>query len=296
MNGGITSLCGYLPPRIAAALFAVPERITSRTDELRLRKNAATSLSVGKKNYVFSADGRQCAPDAAIKATESEISYCLERLTGGSLYACEESVIRGFIPLADGARAGLCGRAAVSGGKVTGFAEISSIDLRIHRFIRDLAAPLINYYAENGVCGAIVISPPCGGKTTFLRSLAFLAANGKGLDPIRVAVADEREEIACAMPKGGLLDVLSAAPKAEAITVLTRSLAPQMLICDEISGAECEELLDCVNCGTAAVASAHGTRLEDLLARPGMKKLISSGAFGVCVTLDRDRAPEVTPL
>ena len=293
MGGILDSLGRYLPPRIAAAVASLPPEILARADEIRLRRDSAASVTCGGKNVLFDKNGVPSPPDRALRATKSEMADCLSRLCEGSLYTCEPELSQGFIPLPEGGRAGVCGRAEIRNGAVAGFSEIYSVDLRFHRFIRDAAAPLVRVYSETRLCGALVISPPGAGKTTFLRSAAYLLSNGKGLAPVRTAVADERCEISVCLPRSGLLDILTGVPKAEGILMLTRSMSPPAIICDEISGAEWESVLEVQNCGAALIASAHGESPADVLARPGMKKLLSSGAFALTAVLKRGGPPEI---
>ena len=292
MSMAITTVLGYLPPRIALAVNGLPENILKNADEIRLRKDAAASVTCGKKNFTFDKYGDICGLDKAVCASANELAECFSRLSDGSLYTCDKAIAKGYIPIPGGGRAGICGKAEVRKGVLTGFSEIYSVDLRIHRFIRDSATALIREYAADKVRGTVVVSPPAGGKTTFLRSAAFLLANGIGIDPLRVCVCDEREEIMAGMPpQRGLADVIYGAPKAEAMSIFTRTMAPQLLICDEISAEDCKAVLEAQNCGVPLLASAHGQGLDGLMKRPFMKELIGSGVFELCVTLERGEKP-----
>ena len=75
--------------------------------------------------------------------------------------------------------------------------------------------------------------------------------------------------------------------------MLTATMSPQLLICDEISGAECESVLEAQNSGVALVASAHGENVGSLTKRPEMKRLLDSGVFGLTVRLERGTAPVI---
>ena len=293
---GLEGIIEYLPERFAYAASRLPGAVAARAEEVRLRLHGAASVTAGADNFAFDGGGRLCPPDSAIKATEKELAECLALLSGGSLYACEESLAKGYIPIKGAGRAGVCGRAVTEKGEITGFSEISSVDLRIHRFIKDCAAPLVALFAKEGVKSTLVIAPPGRGKTTFLRSVAWMAANGAGIAPHRVAIADEREEICVSLPPGGFTDILRGAPKAEAMEILTRSLSPQIIVCDEISGRECRAVAEAQNCGAAVISSAHGKSPEDVIKRPGMKELIGSGAFEYAVTINDRAAPEITRL
>lgn len=288
MVNSIDVLFKYLPLRISRAVHSLPSEIFGSVNEIRLRKNAPVSLTVGTKNILFDESGHVCGINSAIYATECELTECISKLTGGSLYTCDEYISQGFIPLAEGGRAGVCGRVAIRSGKMSGFAEIYSVNLRLHRFVPEFATPLITEYRTKGLCGALVCSPPALGKTTFLRSAAYMLSAGKGIAPKRVALADERAELAAGINKAGLLDVISGVHKSEAINLLTRTMAPEVIVCDEIGANEVDTLLEAQNTGVCLIASAHCNTPKDLLKRGRMKKLLESGIFPLCVLLGQN--------
>ncbi len=287
-DSSIGKLFRYLPLRISIALSSLPEGILNDVNEIRLRRNGVVSLTAGMKNLYFDEHGRICALESALRATDVEIDETVKRLTDGSLYSFDEFVSSGFIPLSVGGRAGVCGRANVQGGRTKGFSEITSLNLRVHRFIENCASPLVERFSKEGIRGTVVCSPPAYGKTTFLRSVAYLLASGKGIAAKRVAIADERSEISVGLKTHGTLDILSGMQKSEAITLLTRTMSPEVIICDEISAHETESVLEAQNSGVPLVASAHCNRPDELLKRGRMKELIKNGVFPLCVLLTYD--------
>ena len=288
LNNSLDSLFKYLPLRIARAVNSLPQEIFSTANEIRLRKNAPLSVTVGNKNVLLDENGSLCGVGRSLRTTESEISECLSKLTGGSFYTCDEFVSSGFIPLPEGGRVGVCGRVNLKNGKTDGFAEIFSINLRIHRFLPEVAKDLVTEFAKNGIVGTLVCSPPALGKTTFLRSVAYLLSMGKGIECKRVGIADERCEISVGLCEKGLLEIITGAPKSEAITVLTRTMSPEIIICDEISAEDVEQVIEAQNTGVPLVASAHCETPNDLMKRGKMKKLIEAGVFPLCAILSYD--------
>ncbi len=288
MADTIGSLFKYLPLRISLAVHSLPADIFGSVNEIRLRRNAPMSVTVGRKNITFNEKGNICGISEAIRATDAEMAECLSLLTGGSMYTCDEYISKGFIPLPQGGRAGVCGRSDMREGKITGFAEIYSINLRLHRFIRDFARPLAEYFGDHGVCGTLICSPPALGKTTFLRSIAYLLATGSGNDCRRVAIADERCEISVGIEEQGLIDIISGAPKSEAINILTRTMSPEVIICDEISASEADSVLEAQNTGVTLIASAHCSDIKGLCKRGRMKTLIDADIFPLCAVLSYD--------
>ncbi len=280
----------YLPLRISRAVHLLPPEIFEALDEIRLRKGAAVSATAGQRNITFDENGVLCPIQKALKASAEEINECLLRLTESSRYTCDEFIAQGFIPLAEGGRAGVCGRSDGKGG----FAEICSVSIRLHRLIPNAASPLVRYFSQNGICSALVCSPPAMGKTTFLRSAAYLLSGGTGIAPKRVCIADERCEIAAGTAVGGLCDILSGIPKAQAITMLTRTMSPEIIICDEISASEAEAVAEAQNTGVTLIASAHCESAGALLKRGRLKGLIESGVFSLFVTLNADRCAVIS--
>ncbi len=284
MKNGLDSLFRYLPLRISSAVASLPNQIYEAATEIRLRKNSPISVTSGNENIIFDAQGRPCNIARALRASENELFECIERLTDGSLYTCDEYLKSGFIPLASGGRAGVTGRA----NGVGGWAEINAINLRIHRFIPLSADPLIKKFASDGIKSVLVCAPPAMGKTTFLKSAAYMLANGVGIAPRRVSIADERGEIFSGIPEGGLIDPCVFLPKDKAISLLTRVMSPEIIICDEITANEADAVNEAINCGVSLIASAHCKSIQDLLKRGRMSLLADASLFPLCVTLSSD--------
>ena len=253
----------------------------ANANEIRLRKNAPLSVTVGAKNMFLNENGTPCGLPSAMCVTEAEMGECIYKLTEGSLYTCDRYIAQGFIPLAEGGRAGVCGKVGGSG-----FAEITSVNLRLHRFLPKTATPLIDRFRSDGICGTIVCAPPALGKTTFLRSAAYLLSTGKGINPTRVGLADERCELSAGIADFGLCDVVSGMAKADAVTLLTRTMSPQVIICDEIGAEEALPIIQAQNTGVSLIASAHCVSPKELAKRGSMKMLLEHGVFPLSVILD----------
>ena len=276
MENCLKKVLEYLPDRLSEAVDMLPENVKTKTDELRLRRGGLFSVTAGGRNYGLLPGGRLCRLPEGMTVTPEETDECLARLCESSLYSYDETIRRGYIPFPFG-RAGVCGEAVCEGGTVARLKTITSINLRVHRFIPDCAAGIVKHYARGGVCGTLIYSPPGMGKTTLLRSAAALLAEGKYTRPYRVAVADERNEIILPGCRHGLTDVISGCPKAEAVEMLCRCMSPEVIICDEIGRAETEQLLKAADCGTALICSAHAADTGSLEDRgfigPGSKNL-----------------------
>ena len=112
------------------------------------------------------------------------------------------------------------------------------------------------------------------------------------LEGIRVAIADERGEIAgCRdgfpqLDVGPNTDVLTGMDKAKALQLLIRAMAPQMVATDEIGGPEdAAAILEASRCGVRVIAAAHGKNVQDARHRQGMEALFQQGVFQKTVVL-----------
>lgn len=277
----------YLPPRFLPILHALPSDLREHITEFRLRLGKPCSFTAGGRNLFPDENGRLTDWKHATRGTQQDMDELLARLTEGSLYAFADCIGRGYLPLADGCRAGIAGEwipvqngMPAQGGQST-FSVITSVNLRVSRFLPDFARPLTDKLREDGRCGVLVVSPPSGGKTTFLRSAAWLLSTGKS--PFRVGIADERSEL---WLPDGISDRITGCPKALAIELLTRSMSPEYLVCDELGAGEENALLAAQNTGVCLLASVHGGSLEEALRRPTVQTLYRAGVFGLAAMLE----------
>ena len=218
----INEVLRFLPRRLAFPLSLLPRAVAASVTEVRLRLNAPLSLSLNGRNLFVDEHGKVCRIESALRADEDDLRATLAELTAYSMYAYDDTVRSGFIPIEGGARAGVCGEAVRTDGRVTGFRRIYSINIRIPRFLPDFARGLAEHYKAHGLCSALVLSPPAAGKTTFLRSIAYLLASGNYPQPRRVGIADERCELFLPDKMGALIDCVRDMPKAAGIELLTR--------------------------------------------------------------------------
>lgn len=288
MKNGLDGFFRYIPTRFTKLIISLPSHSLEKITEIRLRCEAPFSLTIGGKNCFFDHSGIPCTPANAICATKKEMEECLSLLSQGSLYTYDDTIKTGYIPIKDGGRAGVCGEAILQNGFIRGFKEITSINLRLHRHIPLFAAELIKFYAREGLCGTLIYSPPAMGKTTFLRSAAFLLGEGKNIRPFRVGIVDERCEIFMKGVSNGLIDVITNCPKAIGIELLCRTMSPEVIVCDEIGAGEQDAIINTQNTGVFLLASAHGTCLEGLQRRPFIKKMFDAGLFEAAVKLTAD--------
>ncbi|MDL2287097.1 hypothetical protein LJB90_00840 [Eubacteriales bacterium OttesenSCG-928-G02] len=279
----ITSITKYLPKNIVFLINLLPKDLLINASEIRLRLNSPVSLTLGLKNYLIDKTGRVCKPENAYCCTESDINECLSLITRSSLYTFDETIKNGYIPLENGARAGICGSAVTDKNGIKAFNKITSISLRIQRLIPDLAENLIGLFKAEPLEGVLVISPPALGKTTYLRSAAYLLSRGK--NPLRVGLADEKCELFASGMENGLIDVISGCKKNIGIDILTKTMSPQIIICDEVSEYESDAIINAQNSGVCLISSAHGKNVDGVLKRPFINKMYEAEIFKIVVRL-----------
>ena len=201
-----------------------------------------------------------------------------------------------------GHRVGITGNAVIKDGKVTNINYVSSLNFRIAKQVLGASNKIINYVLneeENSIYSTLIVSPPGVGKTTILRDLIRKLSNGIeqiNYSGINVGVVDERGEIA-AMYKGvaqndiGIrTDVIDNMPKPEAMRLLVRSMAPDLIACDEIGSLEDITAIDYAMCsGVKGIFTAHGNSLEEINRNMELAKLLNKHIFERIILLNPEK-------
>lgn len=263
-----------LPERCLAAIENV-----KIVNEIRMRSGGPLSVT-----------SRGCNLRFGVICTREEVERTVERLCRGSLHAFGETIKNGFIPIEGGCRAGICGRAVTSDGRVTAISDISGVNIRISHAPDGETGDggLAAYLAAADFRQSVLIySPPAVGKTTLLRELAINVSSPP--HSRRVALVDCRRELFDGpRMRGCLLDVFFDYPKAAGIETAVRTMSPELIVCDELGSlAESEALLSAQSCGVPVTASAHAADLTGLLRRKNIRLLHDGGMFDVYARLSR---------
>ena len=265
-----------LPPALLEEIErAVPQGLFP--EEVRLRRGRCASVTVRGENLRL-----------ATVLSGAQMEALLMRMCAGSLYAHSETLGEGYLVLPSGVRVGVCGRAAVVGGRITGIEGISAFSIRLPQKAPPVGQEICRIFARYAnTRGVLIFSPPGVGKTTLLRGVAAELAGGD--HPLRVAVVDTRGELCTlAGDQTLLLDMLSGYPRGRGIGIATRTMAAQVIICDEIGDlAEAQEIVAAHTGGVPLIATAHARNVRELLSRPGMRLLHEARCFGAYVGVAR---------
>ncbi len=274
-TGRVERVLSFLPVQIEREIRRIcrsREGDVSGIREIRARRGARCSVSYKNEKIV-------------LKGTLShkDAEDMLEKISGGSLYACRDKILNGYIPLGDGIRVGLCGTLSYEGGSAVGASDIGSFVFRIPTGECEFSEELLSVYRGEKFAGMLIYSPPGVGKTTALRSLA-----GEIGKACRVCVVDERCEFIEEDYLGSEVDILRGYHKRDGIEIACRTMSPEVIMVDEIGFLEAGSLLGVVRCGVPIVATAHARSFFELSQRADLSSLIGSGAFDVFVGIGRE--------
>ena len=274
-----------LPSRLRRLALALPEAQRIMAEDFRLRS--------GRPMTVVTAEG-EFSLDAVVEAEELE-TLC-DLATEFSRYAASETIRCGFVPVRGGFRVGLCGTAVMKEGVSTNLKNLSSAAIRIGREKKGIGEDLAPRLFHEGVFqNTLILSPPGGGKTTLLRDLVRILSEGReGLPPRRIALLDERGEVAVMhqglpqMDIGPCTDVLDACPKALGIPMVLRAMNPQIIAVDEITARQdIKAMTLAVGCGVRLLATVHAANVEELMEKPLYRQLLEERIFRLAVCISK---------
>jgi len=274
-----------LPPRLRQEALSLGEIYQTQAEEIRLRVGQPVSVVLPQGEWV----------SAGPPVTQSELEHLVEIASRTSFHAVVDQIRRGYLTMEGGHRIGLCGTAVLRDGAIHSLSRLSSANIRVAREVKGAANGVLSALCPEGrLVSTLILAPPGLGKTTLLRDVVRQVSCGCGVEPLRVALADERGEVAALrdgcpqMDVGVRTDVLEGCPKAQGLMLLLRAMNPQVLAADEITAPEDVAALEtAVGCGVTLLATAHGADLSDLRRRPLYRPLLEGGLLRRLVTIRR---------
>lgn len=261
--------------------------------ELRLRVNQPICVNYANNFYFLSLEGLTNLEENAIICSKNLIDSVVLKASNFSLYTINEDIKRGYITLNNGIRIGLVGEVVSENDIVKTIKDFNALNIRIPHEVKNCSLNVINYLIENGqVLNTLIVSSPCGGKTTFIRDLCYQISSRNF--PLNILLLDERNEISATnkgfstMNVGKFTDVLLYSTKKMGFENGIRSMSPNIIVTDEIANKEdCDGLLYASNCGINLIATTHAKDISDLKEKNIFNEIIRKKIFKRFVVLSR---------
>lgn len=288
-NSRLAQAAGCLSPPVYQALHPNFSALENQVQEIRLQTGRPVTLVFRDgRRFCTRHGGLTDLPEGdVLLARREDLEATLQRACEYSVYARQRELTQGFVTLRGGHRLGVCGTAVTDEDGIIHVRDISSLHLRIAREHRGCAAAVFRA-VQNDSGGVLLCGAPCSGKTTLLRDLARLLSVEAAQS---VCLIDERGELAAVTmgePQNdvGFCDVFDGYPKAQAMEQALRCMSPQVIVCDEIGSSEdVRAVRQCLFGGVRVIATAHAATMQELSARPVLRALLATGAFGTFVFL-----------
>lgn len=291
ITGSYRQALPYFPPALQSPLHQIPPAKTAQIQEIRLRINRSLHIVIQGKEQTLLKDGSLTDASAeGLTVSRQLLDTVFQNLCAHSLHSVQNAIRQGFVTIAGGSRAGLCGTAVIQKTTLETVRAVSGINLRIASERTGCAELLLQKLGGITNCGGLLLAgAPASGKTTMLRDLARLVGA-----QYRVSLLDERGELAAVtngQPQfsvGTQTDVFDGYPKADAIGIAVRVMSPEYIICDEIgSEDETAAMLQSLHTGVQFIASAHAGSVDELYQRPQLRALFRAGVFRTVVCLHK---------
>ncbi len=261
-------------------------------NEIRIRVDKPIVVFVKGQAYYLGNNGLVTSEENAIIATKQMVEDIIFRASEFSVYSINEELKKGFIVLKGGERLGIAGTLVCEKGEIKTLNNFTSINIRIPHEIKNCSLDAFSFLVgEDGVKNTLIISPPGGGKTTFIRdfvnqlSIRNLSFN--------VLIIDERGEIAGdngELNVGKFSDIIAFSDKKTGFMQGIRAMNPHIIVTDEIGGEEDIKAIKYAgNCGVKVIATIHAGSLEELKAKEGFEDL--KNTFERYVLLSKRNGP-----
>ena len=279
----------YLSQNIKIAIINyIEENSKDDIEEIRIRADKPLVIKTSYNKKILS-----------YIVTTEDILETFQKICENSVYSYKKQICEGFITIKNGHRVGITGNCAYENGQVVNINYISSLNFRIAREKKGCSEVLFKYVLDTNsksVFNTLIVSRPGAGKTTILRDLIRNISNGiseYNISGRTCGIVDERGEIS-AMNKGipqndvGVLtDVIDNVSKSQGMTMLIRSMAPEVIACDEIGSKEDIDAINYAICsGVKGVFTAHGENLEELLLNNQISDLLRKFIIEKIIFLD----------
>ncbi len=288
-------ILSFMNDELKSVLAQLDSNILCRINEIRIRRDNYLVIVIKNSSYfidyngdIYDYPGNYCLFIDGKAFDELFLAFC-----NYSVYSNTKNINNGFITLENGSRIGIAGTAVYENNEILCVKDIASMNIRISKEVKNCSDSILNFLYVNSYPSVIVAGKPNSGKTTLLRDMARQLSSGFNNRFAKVAIIDERNEICgkrggkASLDVGVNTDVLTSFSKARGIEIATRTLSPEMIICDEISTEnEVNSILCAFSSGISFALSVHISSREDLINKPIIKTLLDTGEFSYIILLD----------
>ncbi len=128
------------------------KNIEEEIEEIRLRINKNLSLKIGQELIILNHT-----------VTKLELTESFENICEKSIYSYIKQISEGFITIKGGNRVGITGSCVIENEKVININNISSLNFRIAKQVKDASVPLLKYVIDiqnNSIYNTLIASPP----------------------------------------------------------------------------------------------------------------------------------------
>lgn len=144
----------YLPENIKNIIneYIENKNISNFIEEIRMRSNGNLSIKNGQE-IISIYD----------KISKNDIQETFENICENSVYSYTKQISEGFITIKGGNRVGIVGTAVIENDKVININDISSLNFRIAKEIKDVSVPILKFILDvknNTIYNTLIISAP----------------------------------------------------------------------------------------------------------------------------------------
>ena len=238
--------------------YAAPIRARlcyDRISEVRVINRAPVRVCYDGAYYYLCKTGITRDKSAAFIAGEREAEGIVMRACEHSLYTVTETLKRGYISVSGGLRLGVCGSGVTNGQALTAVKDFSSVNIRLPHQIFGCAA---------GLCAKAVADGDRGYCVLLCDEKYEIAASAYGAPTLDV---------------GCCTDVISGIDKTRVFETGIAHMRPDVIITDELFGADIESVRRAATCGISVVATVHAKNTDDVMLKPEFRAAAESGLF-----------------
>lgn len=284
----ITYFISLMPKHLGDIFNSFDKSTLNLISEIRFRRNKPVIVYLKTVPYFISIGGRLVNSFSAntVLIDDESFDFITDRLCCRSYHTNMHTMIDGYITTKNGSRVGISSTAVYKDNSVCSVKDISSINIRIAKEYKDCSRKILNMLYTKNTPSIIVAGAVLSGKTTFLRDFSRLLSSGFAGRYRKISIVDERCEIASSFDVGINTDVLTGFEKAKGIEIATRTLSPDIIVCDEIGNInELDAIKYGFSTGVSFAVSVHMKSERELLKNYIVNELISTGEFDYIVLL-----------